>query len=337
MPASPAISVVMAVHDAHRHLAAAIRSVLAQSFRDFELILVDDGGLDRSMDVSGQLGDPRVRVVRHSGLAGARNCGIAAACGAYVALLDGCDLWHPDKLRLHMVHLRLSGVDVSCCGSQLIDAAGDLLGVRQAPWLGRVLPQDVFCGRVIRNRSVPVIRRSLLEAATLPATADGRVQYFDESLRPSEDVECWTRLAFRTQARFGSIDEDLTFHRIGVAGLSADVIRRLESWEAVCGMVAQYAPAFIGRFGRQARARALRSLAGRSLRQRDRGLAWRLAIDAIRAWPQLCLREPRSTLSTLAACLVLRAVPSGVFAALAGIAGSTRPQLARCRRGVAGG
>ena len=90
---NPLISVVMPVFNVERYVAEAIGSVLAQSFADFELIIVDDGGKDRSMEICRSFGDPRIRIVSQAnrGLAGARNSGILAARGEFVALLDSDD------------------------------------------------------------------------------------------------------------------------------------------------------------------------------------------------------------------------------------------------------
>jgi len=316
---APTVSVVMPVYNVERFVAHAIRSVLDQSFADFELIIVDDGGNDASMDIVRSFDDARIRIVSQAnrGLAGARNTGIALARGSFVALIDSDDAMHKTKLERHVIHLRARPtVGVSYAGAALIDEAGAPLGINQMPRLGRVSAADVFCGLVILNGSIPVFRRQTLEDAAFTLPGDSRKRYFDETLRRSEDVEFWTRVALTTDWEFAGIPGVFTDYRINGAGLSADVIRQLESWEQVCASVAAYAPDFVARFGPTARGRELRYLARRCFQMRDRGLGIVMALQAVRAAPGLLLAEPVKTITTLAACTLLRFLPERVFAAL---------------------
>ena len=113
---TPRMSVVMPVYNVEAYIEEAIQSVLDQTFEDFELIVVDDGGPDSSIALARAFSDPRIRIVSQAnrGLAGARNTGIAEARAAYIALLDSDDRWHRDKLLHHYVHLQANPhVDVS--------------------------------------------------------------------------------------------------------------------------------------------------------------------------------------------------------------------------------
>ena len=103
---NPAISVVMPVYNVEKYVSASIESVLSQTFTDFEIIVVDDGGKDASIDICSSYTDPRIRIVsqKNRGLAGARNTGILESRGEYIALLDSDDCWEPEKLALHKIH-----------------------------------------------------------------------------------------------------------------------------------------------------------------------------------------------------------------------------------------
>jgi glycosyltransferase involved in cell wall biosynthesis len=313
---TPVVSVIVPVYNVERFVERAIRSVLEQSFTDFELIIVDDGGHDASMLLCDRLADDRTRILHQSnrGLAGARNTGIAEARGEFVALLDADDAWSPEKLALHVAHLQANPeVGISYSGSELIDESDNMLGIRQQPLLGRVEAHHVFCGQAIQNGSAPVFRREVLVEAALRPDGTDRVWYFDETLRRSEDVECWTRIALRTKWKFAAIRGAHTFYRVNAGGLSADVIRQLDSWDRVAEKIATYAPDFTAAYGPEARARELRYLARRSFQARDRGLAFHLACEALRTCPRLLTREPRKTLTTLLACALLRLLPEGPF------------------------
>jgi glycosyltransferase involved in cell wall biosynthesis len=93
------VSVIMPCYNGERYLAEAIESALQQTYRPIEVIVVDDGSTDRSRDVAEGFGDRIRRADRaHSGIAGARNHGVALAGGEYLAFLDADDLWSRDKL-----------------------------------------------------------------------------------------------------------------------------------------------------------------------------------------------------------------------------------------------
>jgi glycosyltransferase involved in cell wall biosynthesis len=318
----------MPVYQVEKFVAYSIKSVLDQSFTDFELIIVDDGGTDQSMDIVRSFTDPRIRIIsqKNRGLAGARNTGIAASFGEFVALIDSDDLMRPEKLASHVTHLRARPeVGISYAGAYLIDETNARIGIRQQPKLGYVTAANVFCGQVIQNGSIPVFRRETLEEASFTLPGDNRKYYFDERLRRSEDVEFWTRVALTTPWEFAGLPGALTEYRINNSGLSADVVRQLESWDQVRDSVAAYAPDFVARFGSTARARELRYLARRCFQMRDRGMGLPMAIQSIRTSPVLMVLEPFKTLTTLVACTLLRVLPERQFAALLQF---TKPALA---------
>ena len=93
-------SIVMPVWNKEEYVAATLTAALAQSFADFELIVVDDGSADRSMAIVRGFDDPRIRILvqANAGPGRARNAGIAAARHDWIAFLDADDLWLPDHL-----------------------------------------------------------------------------------------------------------------------------------------------------------------------------------------------------------------------------------------------
>ena len=144
----PTVSVVMPVYNVERYVGEAIASVLAQTYEDFELIIVDDGGQDQSMEICEQFDDERIFIVRQKnrGLAGARNTGIAAARGKFIALIDSDDRWLPEKLALHVIHLENNPqLGVSFSPSRFIDGDGQPMRLKMRPKLDDIAPQDIFC------------------------------------------------------------------------------------------------------------------------------------------------------------------------------------------------
>ncbi len=150
----PLISVVIPLYQTERFIAAALDSAVAQTFGDFEAIVVDDGSSDRGPDIARGRGDPRVRVVRQEnrGLAGARNTGIRESRGKYIAFLDADDLWRSEKLAEH-ARLLDSAPDVGLTfsASELIDDDGSPIGLVQRPGNGAFTPEHVFCRNPVGN------------------------------------------------------------------------------------------------------------------------------------------------------------------------------------------
>ena len=124
MTAAARVSVVMPVYNGERYIADAVESALASTFHDFELLVVDDGSTDRSVEIVGEIaaGDKRVRVVRvpHGGVAAARNAALREARAALVANLDSDDLMPPDRLALQVAYLDANPDCVAVGGRSLI-------------------------------------------------------------------------------------------------------------------------------------------------------------------------------------------------------------------------
>jgi glycosyltransferase involved in cell wall biosynthesis len=183
---TPAISVGLPFHDEEAHLGEAIRSILGQRGVDLELILVDDGSTDRSLEIARSFDDPRVTVVsdgRRRRLAARLNEITSRARAPYVARMDGDDVSHPDRLARELDVLRR---DLRC------DAVGT--------WCGLVT-EDGAPFAVTEGAPIPATARSALVSGALPhATVVARRAWllanpYDESLGRAEDRDLWCRVA----------------------------------------------------------------------------------------------------------------------------------------------
>src|SRR5215212_5856836 len=96
----PLISVIIPMRNAETYVDAAVRSVLAQNGVDFEVIVIDDGSTDRSVEMVRRIGDPRVRIIPgpKKGISAAFNTGLEVAAGEFLARCDADDLYAPDRL-----------------------------------------------------------------------------------------------------------------------------------------------------------------------------------------------------------------------------------------------
>lgn len=323
----PTVSVIMPAFRASKTIREAVDSVLAQGYEDFELLVVDDGCPERSGEIALRAHDPRVRLIRQAnrGLAGARNTGIAAADGRFIALLDSDDRWMANKLERHVALLeRAPQVGVSYCASALIGSDGRPLGLAQRPRLKHVTPAHVFCRNPVGNGSAAVIRREVFDQVAFHRPGQNRPEFFDETFRQSEDIECWVRIALTTDWEFCGIAEQLTAYRVAESGLSADVIKQFDSWQQMVEKVRCIDPAFVSRHESAARAYQLRYLARRLVAQRDGGFASQLMAQALRCHPAMVVAEPLKTLTTLAACTALNTLRDSWYAALERLVTGTR-------------
>ena len=313
------VTVIIPAYGVERYIAATIRSVLAQTYRDFELLIIDDGSPDRSVEICRQFTDPRIRILRQSnrGPAAARNLGIRQATGAYIALLDGDDLWEPEKLEKHVTHLENHPeVGISFCRSTLIDEAGKPLGIYQViTKLNDVTPLDLLCRTPIGNGSVPVMRREVLQAIQYIDSTTGELCYFnpDRQLHPSEDVECWMRIALKTNWKIVGIPEALTLYRVNSKGCSANLWKKLQSWEKMLAEVRSYGTGQTRQYTAPAMSYQFRHLARRAVTLRDGAIAVQMIHRSLFAYPQILQEEAVRTLQTLIAAYLVWLLPDRFY------------------------
>lgn len=315
------VSVIVPIYNVEKFVARTITSVLAQTWQDFELIVVDDESPDRSLEICRQFDDPRIKIVqqKNRGLAGARNTGIRHAQGQYIALLDSDDLWLPTKLEQHVHHLDSSPkIGVSFSRSEFIDEVDNSIGTYQMPKLNGINSAHLLCRNPIGNGSAPVIRREVFEDIKFQADLYGTVEdfYFDDRFRQSEDIECWIRIAVTTNWLIEGIPEALTLYRVNSESLSANLPKQLESWEKVIDKTRTYAPELFAQWESRARAYQLRYLARRAIRKPDGGEAVNLVNRALANDWRILIEEPRRTIMTILAAYLLILLPRSLYNAI---------------------
>ncbi|CAO1650794.1 glycosyltransferase family 2 protein [Parasphingorhabdus sp. NYA22] len=317
----PAISIIMPVYNVEQYVSAAIDSVLGQTFENFELIIVDDGGGDRSVEICASFNDPRIRIISqvNRGLAGARNTGILAARGEYIALLDSDDSWNPEKLALHKIHLDSNPqVGVSYSGSRFMDAQGTPLRQAQRPKLENITAQDILTRNPVGNGSAAVIRKTALDTIAFHHPEETqRLCFFDEDFRQSEDIELWIRMALQSGFHFEGIDGLLTNYRIISGGLSANIAAQYDSWNRMMTKTQISAPEFLAQFGDEARAYQLRYLARRAVQMGDGAFALSLLKEAFAVSSKPLVKEPIKSAVTFLAATAARYLPTNLVSKLA--------------------
>jgi glycosyltransferase involved in cell wall biosynthesis len=298
----PTVSVVVPAYNVASTIRQTLDSIIHQTFQDIEIIVIDDGATDTTPAILNSYNDSRMRVVRqvNRGLAGARNTGIQLSMGKYIAFCDSDDIWEAEKIELHVRHLESdSNIGISYCGSSLIDENGNFLKTAQIPKLKDVNASDIFKRNPIGNGSVAVIRRVALNAiAYRPTHEHQRDWWFDETLRQSEDIDAWIRIALASDWKIEGIPGLLTRYRIQAGGLSANLEKQFETWCRMRDKVASLAPRFFEMHGAAAEAYQLRYLARRAFIMGDGAIASKLARRSSRVSTTPFLEEPVKTIST---------------------------------------
>ena len=309
----PYVSIIVPAYNAADTLPETLNALLAQSYADFEILIIDDGSTDETAFIAqGFQCDDRVKLIsqRNRGLAGARNSGIAAARGGLIGFCDADDTWEPEKLETHVRHLHANpDVGISYSGSAMIDDESIQLGQYQSPRLHGVQPEHIFKRNPVGNGSAPVMRRAVFDAiAFRPAFEMERDWYFDETFRQSEDIECWLRIALTTAWCFEGVEGHLTNYRINAAGLSSNTDRQLASWENMVTKLRTINPTFFDKHETAARSYQYRYLARRAVSDFDGARAWNLAVQSLQQSFRPVLEEPMKTFQTVVAAAVLKLV-----------------------------
>lgn len=319
------VSVIIPVYGVEKYIAAALQSVLNQTYKNLEIFIIDDASTDKSIDICQHFADSRIKIIHQAnrGLAGARNTGIRHAQGEYLAFLDGDDVWLPQKLEKQIAHLENSPhVGVSFCRSAFIDETGKPLGTYQMPKLQDISTPYLLGRNPVGNGSAPVVRKEVFEAIKFSDNLYGAVEdfYFDEHFRQSEDMECWIRISIKTDWQIEGIPEALTLYRVNSGGLSANILKQLDSWERVIEKTGSYAPQIITQWGKQAKAYQLQYLARNAVRLQAGSIAVKLINRALATNWRIILEAPRSTLLTLAAAYFLLLLPQPLYSQIEALA-----------------
>ena len=190
----PAISVLMPVKNAEAFIADALKSVLDQTYTDFEVIVIDDGCTDKSIDVVNTFADPRVRVIPgpRSGLADALNAAIAVSRGRYYCNCDADDLFPVDRLTWQMEFLESHPeFDAICSSYVAIDTAGKEISILAKQPECEEITGELNTGKVRTHHATYLVRMEKMRAI------NGMRRYFvtgldiDYQLRLSEIGRVW--------------------------------------------------------------------------------------------------------------------------------------------------
>lgn len=209
------VSVVIPLYNEASFVYRALKSVLNQTFRDFEVIVVDDGSTDDGADVVQRLTDARIRVMRqaNSGVSAARNRGIAEARGKYVALLDADDEWDAGFLEaVVQLAAEYPEAGINGTGYRMVCQKGPTIEVTliEAHGGGTCLVTDYFR----RARGGHIVNSS---GVMIPKKVFAEIGGFKEGVLHGEDQEMWARIALRYPVAYDTRIL-FSFHQVGNNG-----------------------------------------------------------------------------------------------------------------------
>ncbi len=227
----PRVTVVMAVYNAAQFLREAVGSILSQTYRDFELLVVDDASTDNSLAVLQSFDDPRMLVIRHQTNMGAslsRNNALAAARGDLIAIMDADDVCAPARLGRQVEYLDVHpAVGLVGCGIyDNIDSAGAVLYTS-------ILPQDNDTIQRALMEQWCFLHSSIMFRRKLYHSAGG----YRSAFEPVEDHDFALRLLERAQAH--NIGEPLVTYRLNHSGLTVAGHQYIDQLRAIAVQLAK--------------------------------------------------------------------------------------------------
>jgi glycosyltransferase involved in cell wall biosynthesis len=292
------LSVVVPSYNTARFVRESVRSILDQSLADLEVIVVDDGSTDDSLEVIASLDDPRLTCVRqpNCGLAGARNTGIALSRAGTIGFCDADDVWYPRKAERHLAVMDADArLGLTFSFSEYLSEDGRPTGQLLITRCREPSAHDLIRRNHVGNGSTPVVHKDVFRLAGL----------FDETLGSCEDFEMWVRSAARTSWKLRLLPEVLTGYRIRPGSMTTSYESFLRGHRLALERFRTYVPAFTDREAERSYAECLRIASRKAFSNGQVRMSRRLFADALRHAPALPLSDARALAMLLLHALAL--------------------------------
>lgn len=213
------VSVVMPAYNSEKYIRAAIRSVLDQTWTDFELIVVDDGSRDSTVNIVEGLAAEDSRVVllknaQNEGVASSRNRGVASAHGEWIAFLDSDDLWRKDKLEKQIAYLsQFPDAAIGYTASAFMDAEG----IRYS-YVMPAVPKTTYA---------MLMRGNLMSCSSVMVKTEWIRKYPMGAGNMHEDYAAWLQILREVPCAYG-LNEPLLIYRLSANSKSGNRVRSAE-------------------------------------------------------------------------------------------------------------
>jgi glycosyltransferase involved in cell wall biosynthesis len=208
------ISVVIPAYNAERTILETVKSVQEQTFQDFELIIINDGSNDRTLNLLDIVEDSRLKVFsyKNGGLSVARNRGISRATGDYIAFLDADDLWTPDKLELQLQALQQNPkAGLAYSWTYFMDEQKQTVHLDRPLYFEGNVHADLLVWNFLAHGSNPLIRKEVIDS----------VGNFNPDVSGAADWDYWLRIAERWE--FAAVHKPQIFYRLSSTSMSSKV------------------------------------------------------------------------------------------------------------------
>ncbi len=210
----PTISVIVPAYNAEKTVLETIKSVQQQTFSDFELIVINDGSTDKTLELLNTVNDSRIKVFSYpnGGVSIARNRGITQASGEFIAVLDADDLWTPDKLELQLAALQQNPeAGVAYSWAYYMDEQGKSSQPSEPVYFEGNVYAQLLVNDFVVSCSNCLIRRQAVES----------VGEFDPEVAGAADWDYWLRLAFNWP--FVVVPKHQVYYRISSGSMQSNV------------------------------------------------------------------------------------------------------------------
>ena len=252
----PVISVIIPVYNGEKTIRETVTSVLNQTFSDLELIIINDGSTDSTLDIVNSINDPRLKVFSYpkTNQSASRNRGISHARGEYIAFIDADDLWTPDKIEAQYQALQDNPESaVAYSWTDCIDESSQFL----RPGSHKTVNGDVYpyllVVNFLENGSNPLIHRESF----------AEVGGFDQSLLGGQDRDLYIRLA--AHYHFVAVPLVQVFYRMSPNSISSQILRQEKQCVAVIEKAFLQAPPSLQHLKKQSLAKIYKYFIDRAL------------------------------------------------------------------------
>jgi len=219
----PRVSIIIPTYNRAHMIGDAIQSVLNQSFQNFEIIIVDDASTDSTENIVKGFSDKRIKYIQHKvnkGGSAARNTGIKASTGKFIAFLDSDDWWHPKKLENQLSKMETSKLSPALVytGLKQVNNEGKLIKEIIPIFRGNIF-QELLIENVVGTTSSVLLRKEIFNSVGL----------FDENLPSRQDLDLWLRIA--RKYTFDYVKTPLVNMRIHKNRITEDLKMKINSRE----------------------------------------------------------------------------------------------------------
>ncbi|MBA3922877.1 MAG: glycosyltransferase [Nostocaceae cyanobacterium] len=254
----PLISIIIPAYNSEKTIGQTIQSALKQTFSDFELIIINDGSQDATIDIISNFKDLRIKTFSYpnAGLSISRSRGFERAVGEFISYLDADDLWTPNKLSSQLQALQNNpDAAVAYSWTDNIDAEGNFLEKGTHISLSGDVYQKLLVINFLENGSNPLIKRKAIE----------EVGGFDNSLPAAQDWDMWIRLA--KKFKFVAVPSVQILYRISATSQSSNLLRQEKACILVFNKSFAQAPDSLRHLKNESRANLYKYLTWKALQE----------------------------------------------------------------------